>query len=39
MTVYPGVLEHPVGIENGHDFLKRIAWIFEEPVKSKFGAL
>lgn len=36
---YPAVLEHPVGIENGHDFLKRIAWIFEEPVKSKFGAL
>jgi hypothetical protein len=36
---YPDVLEHPVGIEDGHDFLKRIAWIFEEPVKSKFGAL
>jgi hypothetical protein len=39
MTVYPDVIEHPVGIENGHDFLKRIAWIFDEPVKSKFGAL
>jgi hypothetical protein len=36
---YPAVLEHPVGIEDGHDFLKRIAWVFEEPVKSKFGAL
>ena len=36
---YPAVLEHPVGIESGHDFLKRIAWVFEEPVKSKFGAL
>lgn len=39
MTLYPDVLEHPVGIENGRDFLRRIAWIFEEPVKSKFGAL
>jgi RecA/RadA recombinase len=36
---YPAVLEHPEGIEDGHDFLKRIAFIFEEPVKSKFGAL
>jgi RecA/RadA recombinase len=36
---YPDVLEHPVGIEDGHAFLKRIAFIFEEPVKSKFGAL
>jgi RecA/RadA recombinase len=39
MTVYPAVLEHPVGIESGTDFLKRIAFIFEEPVRSKFGAL
>lgn len=39
MSAYPAILEHPVGIENGRDFLKRIAWIFEEPVKSKFGAL
>ena len=39
MTAYPAVLEHPVGIENGLDFLQQIAWIFEETVKSKFGAL
>jgi RecA/RadA recombinase len=39
MTIYPAVLEHPVGIESGADFLKRIAFIFEEPVRSKFGAL
>jgi hypothetical protein len=39
MTVYPAVLEHPVGIESGDDFLKRIGFIFEQPVRSKFGAL
>jgi hypothetical protein len=39
MTIYPAVLEHPVGIESGEDFLKRIAFIFDQPVKSKFGAL
>ncbi len=39
MPVFPDVLEHPVGIESGHDFLKRIGFIFEEPLKSKFGAL
>jgi hypothetical protein len=39
MTVYPATLDHPVGIESGDDFLKRIAWIFDQPVKSKFGAL
>jgi len=33
------VLEHPVGIESAKDFFARVAWIFEEPVKSKFGAL
>ena len=39
MTVYQQFIEHPVGIESGDDFLKRIAFIFDEPVKSKFGAL
>jgi RecA/RadA recombinase len=39
MTIYPAVLEHPVGIESGADFLKRIAFIFDQPVRSKFGAL
>lgn len=39
MTAFPAILEHPVGIETGADFLARIAWIFDEPVKSKFGAL
>lgn len=39
MSAYPAVLEHPVGIESGEDFLKRVAWIFDDPVKSKFGAL
>jgi RecA/RadA recombinase len=35
----PLVLEHPLGIESAEDFFKRVAWIFEETVKSKFGAL
>jgi hypothetical protein len=35
----PLVLEHPLGIESAQDFFKRVAWIFEEAVKSKFGAL
>lgn len=32
-------LVHPEGIEDGDDFLARVAWMFEAPVKSKFGAL
>jgi hypothetical protein len=31
--------EHPTGIETGEDFLKRVSWIFEEGVRSKFGAM
>jgi len=32
-------LEHPFGLESGTDFIKRVAWVFEETVKSRFGAL
>jgi AAA domain len=36
----PLVLEHPYGqIESFDDFLKRTDWIFEPPIKSKFGAM
>jgi hypothetical protein len=32
-------LVHPEGIEDGDDFKARVAWMFEPPVRSKFGAL
>jgi hypothetical protein len=36
---FPAVIEHPVGIEAGEDFLRRIGWIFEEQYATKFGAI
>jgi AAA domain len=36
----PPVLEHPYGsIESFDSFLKRTDWIWEPPIKSKFGAI
>jgi RecA-family ATPase len=32
-------LVHPEGLESAADFLARTAWMFEPPVKSKFGAI
>lgn len=32
-------LVHPEGLEDFDDFLARTAWMFEPPVKSKFGAI
>lgn len=32
-------LAHPEGIEDFEDFKARVAWMFEAPVRSKFGAL
>lgn len=32
-------LIHPEGIEDGDDFKARVAWMFDAPVKSKFGAI
>ena len=36
----PLILEHPYRtIESGRDFLKRTDWIFQPPIKSRFGAM
>jgi hypothetical protein len=32
-------LVHPEGLEDFDDFLARTAWMFEPPVRSKFGAI
>jgi hypothetical protein len=39
MSAFPDVIEHPVGIESSDDFFKRVAWVFDDPIRSKFGAL
>ena len=36
----PLILEHPYrAIESGKDFLKRTDWVFQPPIKSRFGAM
>jgi hypothetical protein len=32
-------LVHPEGIEDGDDFKARVAWMFDPPVRTKFGAI
>jgi hypothetical protein len=32
-------LVHPEGLEDAADFKARVAWMFEPPVRSKFGAI
>lgn len=36
---YPLRIPHPVGIELMDDFLARCAWLWEDPVQTKFGAI